>query len=207
VPTQRLDAVVWDDLCRLLAEPTVLAVALRRARQGWLSGDERAARLRDARRRQAHTQRQLQRLVDAYAAEALTLEELRGRRRALEQRLAELRREEQRAAAEAVRDGQVRDLASRIEAFRAALAAGLGRATFDQRRALVELLVDRVVVDAPDVEIRYVIPLTGLARRNGALRPHHRELPPAHPPTRTRAATVHVAGARAAVPRSLRPPL
>jgi site-specific DNA recombinase len=92
VPTQRLDAVVWDDLCRLLAEPAVLADALRRARQGWLSGDERAARLRDARRRQVHTQRQIQRLVDAYAAEALTLEELRVRRRALEQRLAQRRR-------------------------------------------------------------------------------------------------------------------
>jgi hypothetical protein len=171
-----LDAVVWDDLCRLLTEPAVLADALRRARQGWLSGDERAARLRDARRRQVHTQRQIQRLVDAYAAEALTLEELRVRRRALEQRLAELRREEQRAAAEAVREEQVRDLASRIETFRAARAAGLARATFDQRRALVELPVDRVVVDAPDVEIRYVIPLTGLARRNGALRPRHRDL-------------------------------
>ena len=98
----------------------------------------------------------------------------------------------------------MRELASRLEAFRAALAAGLERATFDQRRTLVELLVDRIVVDAPDVEIRYVIPLTGLARRNGALRPHHRELAPADPPTRAGAPALQVAGARPAVPRALR---
>jgi hypothetical protein len=42
-----------------------------------------------------------------------------------------------------------------------------------RRRTLVVVLVDRVLVDAPDVEIRYVITLTGLARRNGVLRPCH----------------------------------
>lgn len=31
------------------------------------------------------------------------------------------------------------------------------------RAAIVELVVARVVVDAPEVEIRYVIPLTGIA--------------------------------------------
>jgi len=38
--------------------------------------------------------------------------------------------------------------------------AGLAQATFDQRRQLVELLIDRVVVTDGDVEIRYVIPTT-----------------------------------------------
>ncbi len=35
---------------------------------------------------------------------------------------------------------------------------GLDNATFAQKRQLVELLVDRVVVTNEDVEIRYVIP-------------------------------------------------
>ena len=83
------------------------------------------------------------------------------------------------------------------------LAAGLERATFDQRRTLVELLVDRIVVDAPDVEIRYVIPLTGLARRNGALRPHHRALPPARAQARAGAPALQISRARPAVPGTL----
>jgi site-specific DNA recombinase len=35
---------------------------------------------------------------------------------------------------------------------------GLAQATFEQRRALVELLIDRVIVTDGEVEIRYVMP-------------------------------------------------
>ena len=38
--------------------------------------------------------------------------------------------------------------------------AGLAQAAFEQKRHLVELLIDRVVVTDGDVEIRYVIPTT-----------------------------------------------
>src|SRR4029450_13539137 len=40
------------------------------------------------------------------------------------------------------------------------LRVGLGQASFEQRRQLVELLIDRVVVTDGQVEIRYVIPTT-----------------------------------------------
>jgi site-specific DNA recombinase len=40
------------------------------------------------------------------------------------------------------------------------LRVGLDRAGFEQRRQLVELLIDRVVVTDSQVEIRYVIPTT-----------------------------------------------
>ncbi len=35
---------------------------------------------------------------------------------------------------------------------------GLSEATFEQKRQLIELVVDRVVVTGEEVEIRYVIP-------------------------------------------------
>src|SRR5206468_4237807 len=37
--------------------------------------------------------------------------------------------------------------------------AGLDAATFERRRQLVELLIDRVVVTGDDVEIRYAFPI------------------------------------------------
>jgi site-specific DNA recombinase len=172
--TARLDKLVWDDLRALLSEPTVLEEALRRAREGWLSGDERTARCRDVRQRRTQVQRQIQRLVDAYEAEVLTLDELRTRRARLEAQVAELAREEQRLAAESVQETQLEGLIARAEEFRVAVARRLDDAPFELRRSLVELLIDRVVVNAPDVEIRYVIPLSGAAHRNGVLRPHHR---------------------------------
>ncbi|HEU5315870.1 MAG TPA: recombinase family protein, partial [Chloroflexota bacterium] len=57
--TARLDALVWADLCALLAEPAVLEDALRRARKGWLSGDERAVRRDDLQHRRVQAQRQI----------------------------------------------------------------------------------------------------------------------------------------------------
>ena len=180
VATARLDALVWADLGQMLTDPAVLDEAVRRAQQGWLSSDERQARRQDLHRRRAEVERQIQRLVDAYTAEVLTLEELRGRRTKLEERQEALRREEQQLIAEGIKDDQLQGIAGQVEAFRARVAQGLERATFEERRRLVELLVNRVIVDAPAVEVRYVVPLTGVAERNGVLRLRHRARPPGH---------------------------
>ena len=56
---------------------------------------------------------------------------------------------------------QQMEVSERCEAltdFCQRVQAGLAEATFEQKRQLVELLVDRVVVTMDEVEIRYVIP-------------------------------------------------
>jgi site-specific DNA recombinase len=45
-----------------------------------------------------------------------------------------------------------------IEAFARRLQPTLEHVTFAQRRQLVELLIDRVIIDDGRVEIRYVLP-------------------------------------------------
>jgi hypothetical protein len=45
-----------------------------------------------------------------------------------------------------------------IEEFCTQVRRGLANATFEQRRVLVELLIDRVIVTDEDVEVRYVVP-------------------------------------------------
>jgi hypothetical protein len=52
----------------------------------------------------------------------------------------------------------LRAVAGGIEAFCQTVRSGLATATFAQRRLLVELLIDRVVVTDGEVEIRYVLP-------------------------------------------------
>ena len=47
-----------------------------------------------------------------------------------------------------------------VEVFSQRIRTGLENANFDQKRKLVEVLIDRVVVKDGEVEIRYVIPLT-----------------------------------------------
>ena len=173
LPTDILDAAVWADLGQVLTDPAVLAVAVRRAQAGWLSDDARTARQHELQQRRATLDRQRQRLIDAYTAEAITLEELQSRVRSLDARLADLAREEQQVAASAEQQAQIAVLATRVEAFRASIIQGLDQATFARRRELVELLIDRVLVDGDQVEIRYIIPFGGTTDRKVALQSGH----------------------------------
>ena len=85
--------------------------------------------------------------------------------------LAEAVGDQQAIDADTMQHDHLQSLAMPVEDLRAAISDGLEHADFLQRRALVELLIDRVVVDGEVVEIRYVIPLSGAARRKGVLRP------------------------------------
>jgi site-specific DNA recombinase len=53
---------------------------------------------------------------------------------------------------------ELQAVADGIEAFCQATRAGLAAATFEQRRQLAELLIDRVIVTDDQVDIRYVLP-------------------------------------------------
>jgi site-specific DNA recombinase len=160
VRVEVLDTLVWQDVCRVLEDPTILASALERAHGGaWLPHElqARGAMLRKA---QATLERQLTRLTDAYVAEVLGLEEYVRRRegilqrqQALGQQETALREQGQNRQAFAVMLQSVNDFVHRVR-------GGLAHATFAQRRQIVELLVDRVVIFADEIEIRYVIPTT-----------------------------------------------
>jgi hypothetical protein len=66
--------------------------------------------------------------------------------------------QEKQLEAQVDRQGEFASMVTSIEAFCQRVRAGLADATFEQKRALVELLIDRVLVDNGKVEIRYVIP-------------------------------------------------
>ena len=53
---------------------------------------------------------------------------------------------------------QLAGMVQSIEAFCQRVQHGLSEATFEQKRRLIELLIDRVVVTGEEVEIRYAIP-------------------------------------------------
>jgi site-specific DNA recombinase len=173
IATHRLDAAVWDDLCQVLTDPTLLVESLRRVQQGWLGDGPELSRRRAFQRRETEIRRQIERLVDAYAVGAVSLEDLQTRRARLDARLAEVQREAAALAAACQMDERLEVLAQRLETFRAALAHGLDTADFARRRELVELLIDRVVVDAPSIEIRYILPVGGVPSPEGELRSHH----------------------------------
>src|SRR5262249_3068508 len=161
--TDRLDPLVWDDVCHLLTTPQLITEALRKAHAGELFPDEANDRLRHLQRARQKVDRQSERLVDAFTAEVLALEELKTRRAGLQERLRILTQQERDLHQQHRHQVRLTQLSSNIETLCQAIGAGLQTLDFAGRRRVVELLIDRVILSQEAIEIRYAIPLTGLS--------------------------------------------
>ena len=114
------------------------------------------------RKGQKQLAQQLERLTEAYLGNVIPLPEYQRRRAELERRQAALTQQAEQLQEQVQQQTHVAQLTESLTAFCERTQAGLATATFAQRRQLVELLIDRVVVTDDQVEIRYAIP-TGTA--------------------------------------------
>ena len=160
IPAQALDELVWQDLCDVLTHPESIAHALERAQAGAWLPQELQARRTQLQQGIQHLQRQVERVGDAYQAGVMPLPEYQRRRQALEERCSILERQRRQLEAQVDQQQAATQVLVSIEGFCQRVQHGLAQATFAQRRQLVELLIDRVVVTNGDVEIHYVIPAT-----------------------------------------------
>ena len=157
-PAHALDDLVWQDLCRVLREPSLITHELERAQMGeWLPQALHARRqtLRDV---LAQLERQQARLLDLYLAEVIEREEFERRRKEVAQTQQGLRQQLRQLDAQAQQHVNVAALAQGIETFCQRMQPTLDNLTFAQRRQLVELLIDCVIVNDAQVEIRYGVP-------------------------------------------------
>src|SRR5207244_3424519 len=156
-PAYALDALVWQDLCRVLRAPALITHELARAQMGeWLPQALQARRqtLRDV---LAQLERQQARLLDLYLAEVIERAEFERKRQEVTQTHHGLTQQLRQLDARAQQHVNVAAFAQGIEAFCQRMHATLDNLTFAQRRQLVELLIDRVIVNDAQVEIRYVV--------------------------------------------------
>jgi site-specific DNA recombinase len=157
-PADQLDELVWNDLCEVMTHPESITDALERAHGGHWLPQELKARQQNLREGRAALKRQLERLTDAYLGEVLPLAEYERRRRDLQQRDGALAGQERQLETQADQRMELAGVAGSVEDFCERVRSGLANATFEHRRELVKLLVDRVIVTDEEVEIRYVIP-------------------------------------------------
>jgi site-specific DNA recombinase len=115
-------------------------------------------RLQSVSKALAQTERQRERLLDAYLGGVLELAEFERKRKELEARTDSLLAQKRQLDASARERTELARIADSIEEFREQVRAGLADANFEQKRRLVELLIDRVIVNDEEVEIRYVVP-------------------------------------------------
>jgi site-specific DNA recombinase len=160
IPAHQLDTLVWQDVCTVLQHPELIQNALHRAQCGAWLPQELHARRNNLRKGRASLQQQLERLTDAYVRGVIPLDEYERRRADLEHKDRALTEQLQELDGEADRHHELTGLVTSIDAFCQRIGSSLATTTFEQKRQLVMLLIDRVIVIDGDIEIRYVVPLS-----------------------------------------------
>jgi site-specific DNA recombinase len=157
---EELDAAVWGHVKRLLDDPATLAAQFEeRARQADSldAGADAAGRKCEALLHRLD--REERRLLDAYQAEAIDLDELKQRREQIRGRrlvLTAQREQEQRLRC----DRQTaKEVWADLTAFCQRVRSRLDEATLAEKQRILQLLIDRVIVGKDELEIRHVIPL------------------------------------------------
>jgi site-specific DNA recombinase len=90
--------------------------------------------------------------------EVIPLAEYQRRRHELEKKHHALEQQAKQLEGQVDQQAALAGMITSVEALCQRVQTGLSSATFEQKRTLVELLIDRVVVTDDDVDIHYVIP-------------------------------------------------
>src|SRR5581483_2459311 len=157
---EELDTAVWDHVRRLLDDPATLAVQFEeRARQADALDADAGAASQKSEALLRRLEREEQRLLDAYQAEAIDLDELKRRREQIRGRrvvLTAQRDQEQRLHRERQ---TAKEVWADLTAFCQRVRSRLDEATLAEKQRILQLLIDRIIVGEDALEIRHVIPL------------------------------------------------
>ncbi|APR85387.1 DNA invertase [Minicystis rosea] len=161
VRAEELDAQVWSSVCQVLQEPE-------RLEHEWRCRMEADGTMVDARAEQARAQRWLaaqerihQRLLDAYEAGALSLEELTARVPRIRERLQRAQEMVQAADAAVAETTVLHAVVGRLQDFSQHVREGLERLDWSARQHLIRTLVSRVELDEEKVTVIYRLPPPG----------------------------------------------
>ena len=153
-----LDDVVWQHITALLSDPRLIRVELDRRLEEVRKADPAAAQRSRVELQLVRGEKAVRRLVDAYQAEIVTLEELRERMPKLRREDAALRAQLADLEAQQVDRETYLKLAEGLEDFLIRLRESAERPSMETRQRTVRLLVKEVLVGPERVVIRHSIP-------------------------------------------------
>jgi len=160
VKAELLDKVVWESVAALLQDPIALQMAYQRQCQGALpAGEPLAQEMERVERGLRQLAREEKRLLDAYQVGVLNLEGLQERLSSLRQRRAGLEKQRQDLQQEGRVVLQTQEVLAHLERFSQQVRENLVQATFEDRRRIIELVVEGVVVSDEVVKVQHIIPL------------------------------------------------
>lgn len=159
VRADRLDQVVWQALTQLLSTPSMIP----QLHQQWAEAKQLnlshvTAQHEQLLNRRQRLERQGQRLLDAYQEELISLTEFKSRRQKLTIELQRLQQEADLLAAQQQQVIHWQRVVTNVDTFGELLGCNLERLSFEERQAVAQCLISKIVVTGEDVDIYFVLP-------------------------------------------------
>ena len=154
-----LDRIVWDEIIRLLDDPSLIQSEIDRRRKTALESNPLHKREEDLRREQARLEKCSERLISAYQEALMTLPQLRQRMPALHRQIHAVEAELHSLEIAAVDDARYLQLAETLATFRGKLRARAETLDIGQRQQILRLLVKEILVSNDTITVRHSLPI------------------------------------------------
>ena len=163
-----LDDVVWNEIQRLLENPSLIQSEIDRRMEAAQNADPNRQREQKLTQSLVRTHKGIHRLVNAYQEELITLEELRQRLPDLRSRESALNRELQSVKNHVQERETYLRLTEALEHFLERLRHSAKVMEVPERQRIVRLLVKEVLVAVDTITIRHSIPIPELPPQSPA---------------------------------------
>jgi len=160
IRADELDGLVWDEVRALLEHPVLVRAEIDRRLQA-LRTEHPAARRREALERDLTRANQaVERLIEAYQEQLISLDELRARMPTMRKRQTTLQAQLEALDAELHDAESYLKLADTIEGFLTRLNDGLDQLTLEEQQHILRLVVREVLIGGDDdkITVRHSIP-------------------------------------------------
>jgi site-specific DNA recombinase len=153
-----LDAVIWDHITGLLADPALIRAEVSKRLEQAHTSDPALRQRKRLETALAKAAKSITAMIEAYSEQLITIDEMRSRMPQLRAREAGLRAQLEAAQAQAADRDAYLKLAGDLEGFLAQLRSKTATASTGERRRVLKLLVKDVLIGPEKITIRHRIP-------------------------------------------------
>lgn len=171
VRQELLDRIVWDEVIRLLEDPTLIRQELDRRLEAARSADPTKKREQSLQRELTQVGKGIERLLNAYQEGLLSIEQLRDRMPLLRQRERAVRTEIQAIVDQTADRAAFLRLAETLTSFLARLRNAADTLSVTERQRIVRLVVKEVLIGENTIVIRHSIPIPSSPPHNDGTQP------------------------------------
>ena len=161
---EELDAIVYGEVIKLLQNPAIIREELSRRTQEISNREETVAKEVHLKKEAQQISKERDKLLDAYQAGILDLRDLQERNERLSSRRNTLEKEIRALEALKVEKEEGTDIERIFRDLLERMQKNAGELSFEERRKLIRLLVQEVIVGPKDVKIIHCVSLNAMAR-------------------------------------------